>query len=75
MSDFRNFPTGPLDIHRQLTIAFEALMEFPGAGFTAAVSVDTVFACGEALGIVMKAKALASRDVDDMKKALAQDNK
>jgi hypothetical protein len=54
----------PLEIHKQLTIAIDALIEIRGTEFTAAVGMDTLFACGEALGIVAKAKALAGRDID-----------
>jgi hypothetical protein len=60
------------DIHRTLQIVFEELLRvaqnFDG------LKMDTVFALGEAMGFVSKAKALVGRDIDDarLKKALEE---
>jgi hypothetical protein len=62
----------PHEIHKQLTIAFEAMLAIRETEFTAAVGMDTIFACGEALGIVSKAKALAGRDIDKVTEALRE---
>jgi hypothetical protein len=63
-------PMSPAEIHKQLTIAFETLLSIRETGFTAAVGMDTIFACGEALGIVASALALAGRDMDKVTEAL-----
>lgn len=37
------------------------------------LSVDTIFALGEALGVVSKAKALVGRDIDDAQRRPASE--
>jgi hypothetical protein len=50
-------------VHETLKIAFEELVRV--SGNFEGLKMDTVFALGEALGILSKAKALVGRDVDD----------
>jgi hypothetical protein len=57
------------DIHRTLQVVFEELLcvsNFDG------LSLDTIFALGEALGIITKAKALVGRDIDQAEGAHAK---
>jgi hypothetical protein len=48
--------------HGHMLAAFDELAKtFGQAGL---LNADTAFACGEALGIISKAKALVGRDID-----------
>jgi hypothetical protein len=49
-------------IHATLQFAFEELLRV--SGNLDGLSVDTIFALGEAMGIVSKAKAFVGRDID-----------
>ena len=53
------------DVRGTLQIAFEEVLRI--SGNLDGLKIDTVFALGEALGILAKAKALVARDVDDAK--------
>jgi hypothetical protein len=59
------------DIHAKLLIAFEAMLSVSASinESQPPLKMDTVFALGETLGVIMKAKALIGRDIDDAKEA------
>lgn len=50
-------------VHATLQECFEAMAALYGK--CDGLSTDTVFAIGEATGIIAKAKALVGRDIDD----------
>lgn len=54
-------------IHAQLVTAFEAVLSVSASlnESRPPLKMDTVFALGETLGVIMKAKALVGRDIDD----------
>ena len=58
----------PRLIYRVLQAAFDGIEEVKGAICAGELLPDTVFACGEALGVIAKAKALVGRDIDDVTK-------
>jgi hypothetical protein len=52
--------------HGLMLQAFETLAEVRGRA--GALSADVAFACGEALGVISRAKALVRRDIDERSK-------
>lgn len=55
------------DIHKVLQQAYDQLLALHGK--VHCLSSDTVFAIGEATGILSKAKALVGRDIDNERDA------
>jgi hypothetical protein len=57
-------------IHGRLQVVVEELLRV--AQDLNGLSLDTIFALGETMGIVAKAKALVARDIDQAEEAHAQ---
>ena len=51
-------------VHATLTQAFELLLGLSEGEWPVGLSLDSVFAIGESIGILSKAKALVGRDID-----------
>jgi hypothetical protein len=56
----------PLEIHRLLSEAREAVNEIMRSPSLENISSDTCMAIGECAGVLDKAKALVGRDIDDI---------